>query len=70
MSEQEALEIARKNGYGEDVMQAILSGLTPEEALEQFGCLPDLYDLTPELATEEEIDIMLDQDFLYENEEF
>lgn len=66
MTEKEAFEIAKRNGYGYEVMQAILDGFTPEEALEQYDCLPDIYSLeeadVPELMTEEEIDIILYQD--------
>lgn len=71
MTEKEALEIARKNGHSSEVMQAILDGYTPEEALDQYDLLPDVYDLTeaevPELLTDEEVDVMLDQDFLFNN---
>lgn len=66
MTEKEAFEIARRNGYGYEVMEAILDGFTPEEALEQYDCLPNTYGLeevdVPELMTEEEIDIILNQD--------
>lgn len=71
MTEKEAFEIARRNGYEHEVMDAILEGATPEEALEQYDCLPDMYSLTeagvPELMTEEKIDIILDQDELVNN---
>lgn len=71
MTEKEAFEIARRNGYGYEVMQAILDGSTPEEALDQYDLLPDVFDLTetevPELLTDEEVDVMLDQDFLFNN---
>lgn len=71
MTEKEAFEIARRNGYGLEVMQAILDGSTPEEALDEYDLLPDVYDLTetevPELLTDEEVDVMLDQDFLFNN---
>lgn len=64
MTEKEAFEIARRYGYGYEVMEAILDGFTPKEALEQYECLPDIYSLeevyVPE--TEEEIDIILNQD--------
>lgn len=52
MSEKEALEIARRNGCKAEVMQAIIEGYSPEEALDQYDCLPDIYDLE-----EAEIDI-------------
>lgn len=63
MTEKEAFEIARMNGYSYEVMEAILDGFTPEEALEQYDCLPNMYSLeeVPE-TEEEEIDIILDQD--------
>lgn len=71
MTEQEAFEIARRNGYSHEVMEAILDGFTPEEALERYGCLPDIYDLeeteVPELISEEEIDVLLCQDELVDN---
>lgn len=70
MTEKEAFEIARRNGYGIEVMQAVLDGFTPEEALEQYGCLSGItleeY-LVPELMTEEEIDVMLYQEELVDN---
>lgn len=71
MTEEEAIKIAKMNGYGLEVTQAILDGYTPEEALDQYYLLPDIYDLTetevPELLTDEEVDIMLDQEFLFNN---
>lgn len=71
MSENEALEIARRYGYSHEVMDAMLEGASPEEALEAVGCLPDTYDLSvdeiPEPYTDEEVDVLLDQDFLYNN---
>lgn len=71
MTEKEAFEIAKRNGYGSEVMEAILDGSTPEEALDYYDLLPDYYDLTeaevPELMTDEEVDVILDQDFLFNN---
>lgn len=69
MTEKEALEIAKRNGYDHEVMQAILDGFTPEEALERYDCMPDIYDLeeVPGSLTEEEIDIILEQDELINN---
>lgn len=71
MTEKEAFEIAKRNGYGSEVMEAILDGSTPEEALDYYDLLPDYHDLTeaevPELMTDEEVDVILDQDFLFNN---
>ena len=53
MSEKEALEIARRNGCKTEVMQAIVEGYSPEDALDQYDCLPDIYDLE-EIDTEQE----------------
>lgn len=70
MTEKEAFEIARRNGYEHEVMQAVLDGYTPEEALESYGCLTGItleeY-LVPELMTEEEIDVILYQDELVDS---
>lgn len=69
MTEKEAFEIAKRNGYGYEVVQAVLNGFTPKEALNYYDLLPNYDDLTEvevlELMIDEEVDMTSDQDLFY-----